>query len=114
MERVFKRSLNRKIRKLVTKRLRLNRVNTVVTQQRFADSSDSTDVESITSCNQSSEDDNYNIIHKDQNEQNNIEHIDRELNLSKNKIDIVDAEIASAYSDNGSSFITSKGSSERY
>jgi len=111
MERTFKRSLNRKVHKLVTKCLRLDRVNAIVTQQCFTDSDSTDDVESTTSCKsscQSSEDNDYNIIHEDQSEQNNVEHIDRELNLSRNEVNSVDAEIASAYSDDNSSILLSQ------
>jgi len=68
VERTFKRSLNRKVHKLVTKRLRLDRVNAIVTQQCFTDSDSTDDVESTTSCKsscQSSEDDGHNIVHED-------------------------------------------------
>ncbi|XP_070523068.1 uncharacterized protein [Cardiocondyla obscurior] len=91
-EQAFKRSLNRKIHKLVTKRLRLDRINNIVKYQFFNDNNNTIDTEeSSTPCYQSSDCETYDIsFQESQVEQNNVPDIELRLSLSGNEIDNTD------------------------
>ncbi|KYN01124.1 hypothetical protein ALC62_08079 [Cyphomyrmex costatus] len=108
MERPLKKSLDRKVHKFFAKHQRLDKIISIVKQQYFTDSDSIDNVEkSITSCNQSSEEEDYNIVHEEN--QNNAEHIDSGLNLSGSEVaDSLNAEISSVSSYDNSSIILSQ------